>query len=198
MSTDASFPIPERLHVESLSAGPDGIIIHTAPKDLDGRCPECTGHSRRIHSRYTRTLADLPWAGISVHLRVRARKFFCDDSSCVQKIFAERLDEVARPRARRTDRQNEALVLIGLSLGGRAGARLAVELGLLTGRDALLEQAKNADPFGNPSATGKVRVLGVDDFAFKKGHSYGTILVDLERHKVVDLLSERSQESLLA
>ncbi len=196
MSTGASFSIPEQLHVESLSTSPDGITIHSVPKDTGGRCPGCSGHSRRVHSRYTRTLADLPWAGISVRLRVRARKFFCDDPSCVQKIFAERLDEVAQPRARRTDRQNEALLLIGLSLGGRAGARLAVELGLLIGHDALLERAKSADRAGR-DGTEKVRVLGVDDFAFRKGHSYGTILVDLERHKVVDLLPERSQESLL-
>ena len=194
MGMDASFSIPEQLYVESLSAAPDGIVIHTAPKDPGGRCPECSGYSRRVHSRYTRTLADLPWAGISVRLRVRVRKFFCDDPSCAQKIFAERLDEVAQPRARRTDRQGEALLLVALALGGRAGARLAVELGLVAGRDALLERVKNADPF----ATEKVRVLGVDDFAFRKSHSYGTILVDLERHKVVDLLPERSQESLLA
>lgn len=197
MDTNTSFSIPERLYVETLGAGPDVITIHTAPKDPGGRCPECGGCSRRVHSRYTCTLADLPWAGISVHLRVRVRKFFCDDPSCAQKIFAERLDEVAQPRARRTDRQNEALLLIGLSLGGRAGARLAVELGLLVGRDALLERAKSADRTGRDGAE-KVRVLGVDDFAFRKGHSYGTILVDLERHKVVDLLPERSQESLLA
>lgn len=86
------------------------------------------------------------------------------------------------------------LWLIAFELGGRAGARLAAELGLTAGRDALLERIKGTPP---PEA-GKVRVLGTDDFAFKKGNTYGAILVDLERHEVVDLLPERSHESLVA
>lgn len=126
-------------------------------------------------------------------LEVLARRLFCDEASCERRIFCERLPEVA-PRARKTARMEEALLAIAFELGGRAGARLAAELGLAAGRDVLLERIKGA-PL--PEA-GKVRVLGTDDFAFKKGNTYGTILVDLECHKVVDLLPERSQESLVA
>ena len=97
-------------------------------------------------------------------------------------------------RARKTSRLEEALLAIALGLGGRAGARLALELGIVAARDTLLKRIKGAPV----PELGKVRVLGVDDFAFKKGSTYGTILVDLERHKVVDLLPERSQESLVA
>jgi transposase len=128
-----------------------------------------------------------------VTLKVRARRFFCDESSCERKIFCERLPEVAA-RARKTVRLEEALLAIALELGGRAGARVAEELGIVVARDALLRRIK-ATPLPE---VGKVRVLGVDDFAFKKGSTYGTILVNLEDHKVVDLLPERSQESLVA
>jgi transposase len=103
------------------------------------------------------------------------------------------LEEVA-VRARKTDRLEEALLAIALELGGRAGTRLAPELGIVAARDTLLKRIKGA-PLPE---VGKVSVLGVDDFAFKKGSTYGTILVNLEDHKVVDLLPERSQESLVA
>ncbi len=95
---------------------------------------------------------------------------------------------------RETGRLQESLLAIALQLGGRAGARLAVELGLLVGRDTLLERVRSVPLAGAE----KVRVLGVDDFAFRKGNAYGTVLVDLERHRVVDLLPERSQESLVS
>ncbi|QIN84413.1 ISL3 family transposase [Rubrobacter tropicus] len=145
------------------------------------------------HSRYSRTVSDLPWHGISVTLRVRARRLFCDEAPCERRIFCERLPDVAA-RARKTGRLEGALLAIVLELGGRAGARLAAELGLVVGRDALLRRAKSA-PLQDP---GKVRVLGVDDFAFRRGARYGTILVDLERRRAADLLPERSQESLVA
>jgi hypothetical protein len=126
-----------------------------------------------VHSRYLRTVSDLPWHGISVELEVLARRFFYDEASCERKIFCERLEEVAA-RARKTVMLEEALVAIGLELGGRAGARLALELGIVAARDALLRRIK-AVPLPE---VGKVRVLGVDDFAFKKGTTYGTTLVN--------------------
>ncbi len=147
-----------------------------------------------MHSRYRRTVADLPLRGVPVTLRVRARRFFCENPGCERRIFCERLPEVAA-YARKTSRLEEALLAIALELGGRAGARLAAELGLLVGRDALLARAKGA-PLAHLG--GKVRVLGVDEFAFRKGNAYGTILVDLERRRVVDLLPECSQESLVS
>jgi transposase len=185
--------LPKDLHLESLSIETGRVSIRVASGTSGSRCPVCGLVSSRVHSRYSRTVSDLPWHGISVELEVLARRFFCDEPSCERKIFCERLEEVAA-RARKTDRLEEALLAIVLELGGRAGARLAAELGLVVGRDALLSRAKSA-----PLADGgKVRVLGVDDFAFRKGHTYGTVLVDLERRRVVDLLSERSQDGLVA
>src|SRR5215203_2124335 len=185
--------LPMGLDLESFSIETGRVSISVSSGTRRSVCPLCGRASSRVHSRYTRTVSDLPWHGISVELEVRARRFFCNEPSCERKIFCERLPEVAA-RARKTVRLEEALLAIALELGGRAGARLALELGIVAARDALLRRIKVA-PLPE---VGKVRVLGVDDFAFKKGSTYGTILVDLERHEVVDLLPERSQESLVA
>jgi transposase len=185
--------LPRGLDLQSLSIEAGKITIFVSSGESKARCPLCGHGSSRTHSRYRRTVSDLPWHGVSVKLKVLARRLFCDETSCERKIFCERLPEVAA-RARKTARMEDALLAIAFELGGRAGARLAAELGLTAGRDALLERIKGALL---PEA-GKVRVLGTDDFAFKKGSTYGTILVDLERRRVVDLLPERSQESLVA
>src|SRR5215210_937790 len=185
--------LPKGLDLESLRIETGRVSICVSSGTSRSVCPLCGRASSRVHSRYARTVSDLPWHGISVELEVLARRFFCEESSCERKIFCERLPEVAA-RARKTVRLEEALLAIALELGGRAGARLALELGIVTARDTLLRKIKAA-PLPE---VGKVRVLGVDDFAFKKGSTYGTILVNLEDHKVVDLLPERSQESLIA
>ena len=183
--------LPKGLDLQTLRIETGRVSIRVSSGTRRSVCPLCGRGSSRVHSRYARTVSDLPWHGISVELEVLARRFFCDEASCERKIFCERLPEVAA-RARKTVRLEEALLAIALELGGRAGARLALELGIVAARDALLRRIKGA-PLPE---VGKVRVLGVDDFAFKKGNAYGTILVDLERHKVVDLLPECSQESL--
>jgi transposase len=186
----SSFTIPKPLHVDELSFDGQSVTIHASTENRAAKCPSCSHFSRRIHRVYRRTLADLPWCGVPVCLRLRVRKFFCDNSSCSQRIFAERLEEVARAYARCTDRQREALEWIALALGGEAGARLGCELGLRVSPDTLLNRVRGisfADTEG-------VQVLGVDDFGFRKGNASGTILVDLERHEIVDLLQGHSTE----
>jgi transposase len=185
-----SFTIPEGLHVDALSFDADSLTISGCLRGSEAHCPVCGERSRRIHGLYTRTLADLPWSGTPVRLRVRVRKFFCDEPACERRIFAERLDEVTQPFARGTDRQREALEWIAFSLGGEAGARLARELGLLVSPDTLLNRIRGA--FYDEG--GDVRVVGVDDFGFKRSNGPATIMVDLERHRIVDLLQGHSAE----
>jgi transposase len=180
------------LHIETLLLDADGLTILASSRAPDAPCPRCGQRSQRVHSRYGRTLADLPWAGVAVHLRVQVRKFFCDNATCLRRIFAERLAGVAQACARRTDRQRESLTTIAFALGGEAGARLAGNLGMPASPDTLLRLIRRSPEVERPAPT----VLGVDDWAIHKGLTYGTILVDLARHRPVDLLPDRSSGSL--
>ena len=147
-------------------------------------CPACGTASSRVHSRYRRKLADLPWEGLPVMIQLEARKFFCTADRCRRKIFTEPLPGTVARYGRRSCRSSEALNWLTLALGGRAGARLARRLGLLASRSTLLREVHHR------AATACVRaprVLGIDDWAWKKGHRYGTILCDLEGRRVIDL-----------
>ncbi len=137
MSSTAVLPLPRSLHVEALLLADDGLTILASSAATDVRCPVCGEPADRVHSRYTRTLADLPWAGRAVSLRVRVRKFFCANAACPRAIFAERLAGIAQASAHRTDRQRVALEAIAFALGGEAGARLAASLGYPISPDTL-------------------------------------------------------------
>ena len=191
MAPVAVLPDPASLDLRRVSIEGDHVVLFVRAKATASPCPRCQGPATRVHSRYTRTLADLPWQGRAARLMVLVRRFFCTAAGCPQKTFAERLPEVAAPHARITARLNEAQLLIGHALGGEAGSRLASPLGMPTSPDTLLRRVKSTCPT-QPS---KVRVLGVDDWAWKKGRRYGTILCDLERRRVVDLLPARSTDS---
>jgi transposase len=129
-----------------------------------------------------------------VRLQLRVRKFFCDHPACPRQIFTERLPTVAAPWARRTTRLAQLLLAFGMALGGEAGARLVARLGLRTSPDTLLRLVQTAPA---PDAF-TPQVLGVDEWAWRRGQRYGTILVKLEEHRVLDLLPERSAESVAA
>ncbi len=188
----AYLPIPPSLHVETLLLGDDGLTLLAVSALETACCPICGWRADRIHSRYVRTLADLPWADVAVRIRVHARRFFCDNDACPRRIFVERLDDVAAAYAHRTDRQHGSLTTIALVLGGEAGARLAAKLGMLISPDTLLRFIRAAPEAAMATPT----MLGVDDWAIHKGLTYGTILVDLERRRPVDLLPDRSSGSL--
>lgn len=185
---DAGEVVLDRLQVY----GRDRLVMVLRPAGEGSRCPACQRTSRRTHSWYNRRLGDLPWEGIPVGIELHVRRFFCDNDGCGQRVFTEQLARTAPRYARRTARLSVALEQITWALGGAAGARLAAQLGILASDSTLLRQLRHrvmVDPAQAP------RVLGIDDWAWRKGHRYGTILCDLERGKVIDLLPERSVES---
>jgi transposase len=148
--------------------------------------------SRAVHSRYERHLADLPSLRRSVSVHLWVRRFYCRNADCARQTFVERLPKLAMPFARRTCRLAAAQGQTGLALGGEASARLLSGLSMPVSADTVLRLVK-AMPLPDQPAP---RVIGVDDWAKRKGCSYGTIIVDLERHRVVDLRPERSAATL--
>jgi transposase len=147
-----------------------------------------------VHSRYTRRLDDLPCLGRCVRLQVAVRRFVCPQLDCPRRIFTERLPGFAAPWARTTDRLCQTQADIGSSLGGEAGSRLAARLAMTTSPDTLLRRVKRLK---NAPAL-PPRVVGIDDWAWRKGQRYGTIVVDLERSDVIDLLPDRDADTVAA
>ena len=186
-------PDPSCVHIEGIHPETDGLTIILRTNRTAVPCPDCEQLSDSVHSWYQRTLTDLPWQGVAVRFFLKTRRWFCRHPTCSRSIFTERLPDVVDSSARRTIRLADVVEAVAFALGGEAGHRLLLTLGLTLSPDTLLNVIRSAvlTPHAPP------RVVGIDDWAWRRGDRYGTIIVDLERHRVVDLLPDRDPKTVI-
>ena len=192
--------VPTSVRIEikpQWEAGPDIRVLDAklcqdrwivkANASVEATCPGCGIGSHRRHSAYVRRLQDLPVQGTTVELQVSVTRWRCGNRLCERKTFVGQPDQVFRPRARETRRVADLARLIGYVAGGRPAERLMRQLGLPQGDDRILRNLKRHAA----SSEKPLRVVGIDDWSWLKGSRYGTIVVDLERHEVVDVIHDR-------
>jgi transposase len=184
------------MRVRHLAILPGGIVILIGCDERFAPCPDCACPSKRVASRYLRTVADVPWRQMQVKLRLEVRRFFCDNVDCHRKVFAEQFPQLVRKWGRTTVDHEKSLVRLGLICGGEAGAQVACKIGMPTSGDTVLRRLRKIPPAQRVAP--KPRSIGIDDFAFRKGSSYGTVIVDHESGGILDILPERSSESTAA
>jgi transposase len=185
-------PEAEFLRLDKVVAIENKIEIYIESIKDFCNCPCCYQPSYRVHSCYHRFLKDLPWSNVPVLIHLKARRFFCNTFNCKRKIFTERIPELLMPYSRATNRLINSLRAIGFTSGGEEGCKLVKSLGMHISADSLLRIIRRTpEPVIEPST-----IIGVDDWAFKKGMRYGTIIINQKASKVIEILPDRDSETL--
>jgi transposase len=177
--------------IEEVDRGPAGLVFAARVRSRAARC-RCGALSRRVHGRYVRSLRDAALGGVSVTIVLEVRRFRCANGGCPVVTFAEQVDGLTRPHGRFTSLLRRWLTRIGLALAGRSGARLAADLGLPVSRHTLLRLVRAVSDPQVPA----VALLGVDDFAFRRGRCYGMLLVNLDTRRPVEMFDGRDGATL--
>lgn len=188
-----SLPIPfPGFTVTGVISTEEKLTICATSQTEQAHCPACQQVSHRMHSYYQRCPRDLPISGQTVQLRLRVRRFRCLNAACGKQTFAEPLPDLVGPTSRRTFRLTLLWTVFAIQSGGEPGARLLKAVGTTVSPDTLLRLVRASSTVESTIP----EILAVDDFAFRRGMKYGTLLIDWERHQVVDLLADRTAETL--
>ena len=192
MPTTPLLPLPDGLDITAISETEEGLLVRVTATRPTSLCPVCSTPSSTVHSSYRRKPRDLPCTGQPIRLLLSVRKFFRRAATCPRKIFTEQLPELIKPSSRLTTRLRTLIQAIKSALNGKGGARLGEQIGFHFSRMTFLRALQLLPT----PAVEHVRVVGLDDFAWKRGARYGTIILDLETHTLIDMLPDREAESV--